>query len=110
VCVYGLGLTLCTNVNVNMKFIYISCKHKCIRSIYVHVNAKHVNVKPCKFNLCLVKQCNRKKIQRIKSYEGKYLIFKNNLFAEMKISELINYLRNMSPRVTKGTRGIYSGN
>jgi hypothetical protein len=37
-----------------------------------------------------------KNIQRIKSYEGKYLIFKNILFVEMKILELINYLTNMS--------------
>jgi hypothetical protein len=50
VCIYGLGLTLCVNVNVIMKFIYILFKY--IRSIYIHIG-----VKPYKFNLCHVKLC-----------------------------------------------------
>ncbi len=63
VCVNGLGLTLCVNVNPIMKFIYIMCNCKhitfiCIR-VSVSVNVEYetckCNVKSCKFLLCRVK-------------------------------------------------------
>jgi hypothetical protein len=44
-----LGLTLCIDINLIMKFIYAPCK--CLISIYICVNVKH---ETCKYKCKII--------------------------------------------------------